>query len=80
MGNLFHMPLSEICETYYPKAHPIIGPILDGGPAELVRRYELPQNDGYSDACHLCYEARQALRQRFPDTLTPDQMYGVPTN
>lgn len=80
LGNLFHMPLSEICETYHPKAHPIIGPILDGGPAELVRRYELPHDDGYADACHLCYEARQALRQRFPDTLTPDQMYGVPTN
>jgi hypothetical protein len=31
----------------------------------------------YADACHLCYEARRSLRERFPEVLLPDQMYGV---
>jgi MoaA/NifB/PqqE/SkfB family radical SAM enzyme len=77
IGNLFQRPLRDICETYDPKSHPIIGPLLEGGPAGLVRRYKLPHQATYADACHLCYAARHALRARFPETLTPDQMYGV---
>jgi hypothetical protein len=50
--------------------------LLDGGPVELVRRYDLAHEDGYADHCHLCYESRRALRPRFTDELTPDQVYG----
>jgi len=78
IGNLFRTPLREICSTYDPETHPIAGPLLAGGPAELARRYEVPLRAGYADACHLCYEARHALRTRFPDVLGPDQMYGGP--
>jgi len=77
LGSLFQTPLKDICTGYDPDAHPIAGPLLAGGPAELVRRYDLDLRESYVDACHLCYLARQALRQRFPDILTPDQMYGV---
>jgi MoaA/NifB/PqqE/SkfB family radical SAM enzyme len=77
LGNLFHIPLSEICERYDPDTHPIAGPLLRGGPAELVRSYELLCKENYADACHLCCEARQLLREKYPDILTPDQMYGV---
>ena len=77
MGNLFHRPLGELCEAYDPDSHPITGALLDGGPAELVRHYELSHEEAYADACHLCYEARRALRPRFPEILGPDQMYGV---
>ena len=78
LGNLFRVPLSEICETYNADMHPITGPLLEGGPAALVSRYELPHSESYADACHLCYEARRELRPRFPEILGPDQMYGVP--
>jgi len=77
VGNVFRTPLREICQSYAPDAHPITGALLAGGPAELVRRYELPHEDGYADACHLCYEARRLLRGQFPDILGPDPMYGV---
>lgn len=77
LGNLFRTPLSEICEQYIPDVHPITGPLLQGGPAELVRCYELSCEESYADACHLCCEVRRVLRGRFPDILTPDQMYGV---
>ena len=79
VGNLFRTPLKEICETYDPDAHPIVGPLLDGGPAALMRRYALAHEETYADACHLCYASRRALRDRVQQLLGPDQMYGVPT-
>jgi hypothetical protein len=77
IGNLFQRPLKEICAAYDPDEHPITGPLLSGGPAELVRRYNLQHEDGYADACHLCYSARVALRGRYPSYLGPDQVYGL---
>jgi hypothetical protein len=77
VGNLFQRPLREICETYNPDSHPITGPLLEGGPVELVQYYALPHEEGYADACHLCGQACRALRRRFPEILAPDQMYGV---
>ena len=77
LGNVFRTTLATICEVYDPETHPVIGPLLAGGPAELVRRFDLPHEPAYADACHLCYEARRALRDLFPDALGPDQVYGI---
>jgi hypothetical protein len=76
LGNAFERPLKEIVRGYRPKQHPIIGPLLKGGPAELVRHYGLAHDDAYADACHLCYNARVALRPEFGTVLGPGQMYG----
>ena len=76
MGNLFRQPLQAIVESYDPHAHPIVGPLLQGGPVALVERYRLPHDEAYIDACHLCYLARDALRARFPELLAPGEMYG----
>lgn len=78
MGNLFAEPLEHICQRFDPDADPVIGPLLAGGPAELVRRHDLPLTGEWADACHLCDAARRALRTQFPDILTPDAMYGEP--
>ncbi len=75
-GNLFETSLSRICREYEPESHPIAGPLIAGGPAELLRHYEIEHNEEYVDACHLCYSARVTLRGRFPDVLAPDQMHG----
>lgn len=77
IGNLFQTPLREICETYDPDAHPIVGALLSGGPAELTRHYDLAHAENYADACHLCYESRILLRGKFPEILNPDQTYGI---
>jgi hypothetical protein len=81
LGNVFHEALKDIVRTYDASVsagtHPIVSPLLSGGPKALVEQYELDHEDGYADACHLCYEARLALRDRFPEILAPDQMYGV---
>jgi MoaA/NifB/PqqE/SkfB family radical SAM enzyme len=77
LGNVFREPLERICAAYVPEEHPIAGPLLEGGPAALVRRYALRHAEDYADACHLCYEARSGLRGRFAEILGPDQVYGV---
>ena len=77
IGNLFEKPLKQICEEYNAETHPICGLLLDGGPVALVNEYNLPHASHYADSCHLCYEARIALRSRFPKLLTPNQTYGV---
>jgi MoaA/NifB/PqqE/SkfB family radical SAM enzyme len=80
IGNLFQTPLKEICERYDPDRHPIAGPLLRGGPIELVKVYAVSHRETYADACHLCYEVRRDLRHRFPEILAPDQVYGVGLN
>ena len=77
IGNLFREPLKEIAARYNPDGHYIVGPLLVGGPAQLVRTYGLEHEPIYADACHLCYSMRLALRSRFPHILIQGQMYGV---
>ncbi|MDH3944925.1 MAG: hypothetical protein OEV06_12595 [Anaerolineae bacterium] len=77
MGSMFERPLVELCKQYEPETHPIAGPLLAGGPAQLAEDYSVPHKDAYADACHLCYQARAALREDFPHILAPDQMYAV---
>jgi MoaA/NifB/PqqE/SkfB family radical SAM enzyme len=77
IGNLFCTPLKEICKTYDPSIHPIIAPLLEKGPAELVRRYGIPHAEVYADACHICYESRCRLLKDFPEYLCPKEMYGI---
>lgn len=77
IGNMFRRPLADIAREYDPETHPIVGPLLEGGAVRLVRRYDVEHAGEYADACHLCYEARRLLRERFPAVLSPDQMYGV---
>jgi MoaA/NifB/PqqE/SkfB family radical SAM enzyme len=76
LGNVNESPLDALFAAYDPAKHPIVGPLLEGGPAALVRCYDLPHEDGYVEECHLCYRAREALRERFPDLLGPGQVYG----
>jgi hypothetical protein len=77
LGNINDRSLGEMLESYDPRSHPIIKPLLAGGPAELVRAHDLPHKEGYVDACHLCYEARSALRERYSEHLGPTNVYGI---
>ena len=76
LGNVFTAPLAVICASYDLARRPVVGPLLEGGPAGLARAYEVEHDAGYADACHLCDSVRRQLRTRFPDALGPDQMYG----
>jgi len=64
---------------YDPARHPMVRRLLSGGPyalAQFAAERGFAIADGYVDACHLCYRAREFLRPHFPDLLGPDEMYG----
>ncbi|MHB9132741.1 MAG: hypothetical protein ACYDBB_16865 [Armatimonadota bacterium] len=75
LGNIRKLPLSALLSTYQPASHPIAGPLVNGGPAALARIYGVSLEDGYLDACHLCFLTRRQLLNRFPQYLTPRQVY-----
>ncbi len=77
IGNFLETPLSEIIKNYDPTDHPICGPLLKGGPAQLVKDLGLQHEAEYVDACHLCYLMRKELLDRYPKVLTPRQVYGL---
>lgn len=77
MGNAWEKPLSEMVKDYDATSHPICGPLVRGGPALLAKEYGVEHEDSYVDACHFCYIIRSKLLDRFPQYLTPKQVYGV---
>lgn len=77
MGNMWETPLAELVRGYDPDAHPVAGPILRGGPARLAEELGVAHAPEYVSACHLCYEVRKALIGRFPQYLSPRQIYGL---
>lgn len=79
VGNAWKKPLKRIMSDLDPQKHPIIGPLIEGGPARLAREFDVMPKRAYADACHMCYEVRCALRKRrtVKEILVPDQLYGV---
>ncbi len=77
IGNCFAQPLSKIVREYRPMDNPICGPLVRGGPDELAREYGLELDGEFVDECHYCFLLRKALKDRFPDVLTPRQVYGL---
>ncbi|MFX1386473.1 MAG: radical SAM protein [Promethearchaeota archaeon] len=77
IGNFWQTPLSELIEKYDANNHPICGPLIQGGPAQLVRKYQIEHEHEYVDPCHLCYLARLQLLDKFPEYLAPKQVYGL---
>ncbi len=77
MGNMWQRPLAELVAEYEAGAHPICGPLLEGGPARLAEKYAVDHAPEYVDECHFCYLARHALIDRFPECLAPRQVYGL---
>lgn len=77
MGNMWETPLSILIKNYNGDMHPICGSLIKGGPALLATEYNVKHEDKYVDACHFCYILRLALIDRFPQHLTPKQVYGL---
>jgi len=77
IGNFWERPLSEIMLEYNPDKHPICGPLNRMGPAGLIKEIGLETADEYVDECHACFSLRRNMINRFPDFLTPRQVYGL---
>lgn len=76
IGNIWKKPLAQIMADYRPLDHPIVGPLVRGGPAQLARESGLPTDDSYVDHCHMCFLLRRQLLDRFGETLCPESVYG----
>lgn len=77
MGNMWETPLSVLDREYDAGSHPLCGPLGEGGPAGLAKRYKLRHDAEYVDACHLCYSLRRSLIDKFPQYIGPRQVYGM---
>lgn len=77
MGNMWEIPLSELVKSYNVDKHPISKSINNGGPVALTEQYGVKHDESYIDACHLCFDARKKLIDKFPQYLAPKQVYGM---
>jgi MoaA/NifB/PqqE/SkfB family radical SAM enzyme len=77
IGNIWASPLKEIMDQRNIYSHPIYGPLIRNGPKGIIEEYDLSPLSGYIDACHLCYKTRQMLLDRFPEFLSPLQVYNL---
>ncbi|MBL6929586.1 MAG: radical SAM protein [Rhodospirillales bacterium] len=77
IGNMWERPLARIFAEYDATTHAICAPLTEGGPARLAGLFGAPSDEGYVDACHLCFLTRRALLERYPDLLAPRQVYGL---
>jgi hypothetical protein len=80
IGRVDQKPLDQLWCDFDPDHHPVVGTLARSGPAGLMRD---AVQDGhrpsahFATRCHLCTEARMALRQRSPghEALGPDACY-----
>ncbi|MEE9572020.1 MAG: radical SAM protein [Candidatus Neomarinimicrobiota bacterium] len=77
IGNMWQKPLSQIINEYDATAHPICGPLSTSGPSKLAQIYDVKLDDKFIDECHYCYTIRRTLINRFPEYLSPPQVYGI---
>lgn len=79
IGNAARQTVEEILCGFDAMKHPILSELIRSGPLGLARLavaegYQMWEH--YADKCHLCQEAREALRKKYPDLLQPGQQYG----
>lgn len=77
-GNVWDGSLPQVVRGYSPRDHPVLGPLIEGGPLALAEATGVGLGRDYASECHACYSIRRELRQN-PDyrgTLGPAQVYG----
>jgi len=78
IGNVKHQSIKTLVDSFNAENHPILNTLMHEGPVGLAREaaelgYVLKPS--YADKCHLCQEAREALRPKYPKYLVPDVHY-----
>jgi hypothetical protein len=77
-GSLLNMAFSDIINKENMLRHPLIAAFQENGvkgllDAALAEGYRAKEY--YTGKCHVCWDCRNFLRQRFPDILTPIHAY-----
>lgn len=78
IGNVSQQGVEQILRDFDADTHPILSVLIQEGPLGLAREasemgYSIKPS--YADKCHLCQEAREVLRTKYPEYLTPDIHY-----
>jgi hypothetical protein len=78
IGNVKERSVEEILAAFDAEKHPILSTLIRKGPLGLAQEaaslgYVLKKD--YADKCHLCQEAREVLRDKYPRYLTPAWQY-----
>ena len=79
IGNIWQQTISELLSSYLQKEHPLLSPLIAGGPAQLAKEMGLITEEEFVDACHYCYWIRQQLRKKkqLQKFLLPAEFYGA---
>jgi hypothetical protein len=80
-GNVERQSMADILNGFDASRHPILSTLIQEGPLGLARQAaELGyvMKPDYADKCHLCQEAREVLRSKYPQYLAPEQQYIAP--
>jgi hypothetical protein len=78
IGNVEQNSIADILKSFNASQHPIISTLINAGPLGLARaagELGYVMKADYADKCHLCQEAREVLRVKYPEFLAPDQQY-----
>jgi len=80
IGNTNIQSLTKILNDYDVEKHPILSIVSNEGPIGLLKLAEghgFQHNQNFVNECHLCYDARLKLLDKFPQYLAPRQVYGL---
>ena len=77
-GNVWDSSLPQLVKGYDPRAHPVLGPLIEGGPEALAKAQGIDTDRQYASECHACYEIRKGLlgETRMRRFIGPNQVYG----
>ncbi|UCC92751.1 MAG: hypothetical protein JSW25_08820, partial [Thermoplasmata archaeon] len=77
-GNVWESSLAQIVQGYEPHEHPVVGPLIAGGPNALAEGTGIGTGSHFASECHACYEIRRTLREDtfYRRVLGPNQVYG----
>jgi MoaA/NifB/PqqE/SkfB family radical SAM enzyme len=70
IGNIREVSLKKIIEKYHYRDFSVIAALQDGGVKgllDLASKNGFVPKKAYVNGCHLCYEMRKFLRNRFPE-------------
>ena len=77
-GNIEQQSIADILNGFNASQHPILSTLINEGPlglAHAARELGYVMKTDYADKCHLCQEAREVLRVKYPEYLAPAQQY-----
>ncbi len=81
LGNVHHESIEQLWRRLERDhaSRPVLGPLIEGGPVELLRRRAglAVSPAGYASKCHLCWSLRKQLAERgeYAEEISPTWVY-----